>query len=252
MRRYLVEEVRLVRAFRHDCVALCPLHAHETCEIILHLGASGSEWVRGGQPREFVSGGITVIPAGLEHAQRTLGPGEDICLHLPSPRSLPRELESPIMVPAAGDILLQQLVLELSRPAAEGELQSLMRDQLLRCVVGRILALASQDADASDHVGQAQRLIAERFRDLQSLKEIAGALKLSADHLRHVFKRSTGRSMMEHLTMVRMAHARELLEHTSLPIAEIASQCGYASHRRFGSVFRDTYASTATTFRRRQ
>ena len=81
---------------------------------------------------------------------------------------------------------------------------------------------------------------------MEAVAEQAG---LGPDHLRHVFKRRVGMSMLEFLTMVRMENARELLAHSALTIDEIARQCGYASHRHLGVVFRRAQGSTPRAFR---
>jgi AraC family transcriptional activator FtrA len=55
--------------------------------------------------------------------------------------------------------------------------------------------------------------------------------------LRH-FEASVGGSPLAWLQRERMARARELLESTAMPVAQVAGQCGYGSPETFRAAFR--------------
>jgi AraC-like DNA-binding protein len=60
----------------------------------------------------------------------------------------------------------------------------------------------------------------------------------------------TNRSPMQHLNTLRLERARALLvEHRSLPIIDIAMQCGYATSQYFASCFKRSYNVTPSDYR---
>jgi AraC-like DNA-binding protein len=83
-----------------------------------------------------------------------------------------------------------------------------------------------------------QAYLKERLHLPVSLAEAAAAIHLSPTYLAHLIKRETGQTFLECLTQRRLALARELLQHTSLSVKEIAFRCGYADEAYFGKRFR--------------
>ena len=48
-----------------------------------------------------------------------------------------------------------------------------------------------------------------------------------------------------------MERAKEMLRETDYSIGEIAQRVGYATHTKFGTIFKDRYGVTPHVFRRR-
>ncbi|WP_162906627.1 GlxA family transcriptional regulator [Algihabitans albus] len=83
--------------------------------------------------------------------------------------------------------------------------------------------------------------------DKQALTEIAG---LSARQLERLFLRMLGQTPGTFYRNLRLAHARYLLEHTALPVTEIAVATGFVSVSHFGRTFQSLYGSTPSQLRR--
>lgn len=83
-----------------------------------------------------------------------------------------------------------------------------------------------------------------------SLLELANYCGLSRSHFSRSFKRTTGRAPHQWLSEKRLERAKELLVRTSLPLAEIAIQCGYADQSHFSRAFSARNAITPSQFRR--
>ena len=65
-----------------------------------------------------------------------------------------------------------------------------------------------------------------------------------------VFKKVTGYSPIDYLLHVRLAKAGELLLKTSIPVSEIASDCGFNDSNYFSRQFRKTYGLSPRDYRK--
>jgi transcriptional regulator GlxA family with amidase domain len=63
-------------------------------------------------------------------------------------------------------------------------------------------------------------------------------------------KAATGVSPVQRLRDLRMTHARGLLQHTDLPVTEVAFRVGYARVQEFSRDFRKRYGHTPREARR--
>ncbi len=245
------DRVRCARGFRHRSPMACALHSHDAFELVYHLSGRGDEWTAAGARAAFAGGCISLHPPGLAHAQRMHEPGEDCCVHFTVAGRAPPELARGLLAQPVTDIDMRQACLSLSAPDAGDPLAHALRDHLARAALTRACALARSRLRARDPVADAQQHLRERFREAISIAAVAAAVGLGPDHLRHRFRDRIGMTMHAFLTAVRVGRARVLLEHSRLPIDESARQCGYASHRHLGVVFRRAHGCTPRAWRAR-
>jgi AraC-like DNA-binding protein len=85
-------------------------------------------------------------------------------------------------------------------------------------------------------------------RDI-GLAEISGASGLSMFHFCRGFRAATGRPPYRFLLERRLARACELLASSRLPIAGVASTCGFSSQTRLNDAFRRYLGTTPRTYR---
>jgi AraC-like DNA-binding protein len=100
---------------------------------------------------------------------------------------------------------------------------------------------------------QLRRAIALLRADLaenQSLKRVAAACRLSTTHFGRAFKQSMGVPPHQWLTNARLDMARELLLRSALPLAQIASTCGFADQSHFCRIFRRSEGVSPGVWRR--
>lgn len=83
------------------------------------------------------------------------------------------------------------------------------------------------------------------------LDEFAERIHASAEHISRVFKIATGLSPKEYFLRFRIQQAQRMLRNTSLSIAEIGQQTGYADPQHFSRLFRNHAGVTATNYRKR-
>jgi len=91
----------------------------------------------------------------------------------------------------------------------------------------------------------------QHLADEQSLQSLADIAGMSLRTFLRRFKAATGTTPGEWLLKERLLRARELLETTSLPIADIAVSCGFGSIATFRHHFRTRLAASPISYRKR-
>jgi AraC family transcriptional regulator, regulatory protein of adaptative response / DNA-3-methyladenine glycosylase II len=88
------------------------------------------------------------------------------------------------------------------------------------------------------------------FLNDASVDDLAAALGVSARHLRRAMIAELGVSPVELAQSSRLALAKQLLQDTALPLAEIAFASGFSSVRRFNAVFQERFDRPPSSLRR--
>ena len=102
-------------------------------------------------------------------------------------------------------------------------------------------------------VERALRLIEEGALDGEgcSVDSLAERVGIGARHLARLFAKHVQASPSQVAKTIRVQRAKRLLDTTDLPVVEIALQAGFASLRRFSTVFAEVYGRPPTEIRRR-
>lgn len=82
-----------------------------------------------------------------------------------------------------------------------------------------------------------------------SLSSCADALSISSVYLGKLFRTSTGKSVAEYITTVRMEHMKHYLEQTNLPINDILEKCGIEKSNYFYTTFKKYFGVSLTEYR---
>ncbi|KZY34106.1 transcriptional regulator [Roseovarius sp. HI0049] len=80
--------------------------------------------------------------------------------------------------------------------------------------------------------------------------ELAVEARLSSFHFARMFKQSTGVTPLAYLTRLRLEKACELLEHSDIPVTEIAQDVGYSSNQVLARVFAKHMHMSPSDYRR--
>jgi AraC family transcriptional regulator of adaptative response / DNA-3-methyladenine glycosylase II len=83
-----------------------------------------------------------------------------------------------------------------------------------------------------------------------TLAALAARLGVSERHLRRIFEAHLGVSPLQYLQTRRLLAAKQLLADTQLPVAQVALASGFASVRRFNTVFAERYGLNPSQLRR--
>lgn len=93
-------------------------------------------------------------------------------------------------------------------------------------------------------------LIESQLQSALRLQLLADTVGMSRFHFLRAFKASTGLSPHQFVVSRRVAKARDLLSHSTMPLAEIARLSGFGSPAHFARVFSAVSGMTPSEFRR--
>jgi AraC family transcriptional regulator of arabinose operon len=141
-------------------------------------------------------------------------------------------------------------VAEVDDPARRPVLVAVARAALALYVAEATYAAVAQRA-AHPAVTRACEVARRRAREGIGVQDLAREVGLSTEHLVRLFRRDTGLTPGAFLRAERLAHGMHLLEHTGLPVAEVAQQSGFASPHHFARCLRAAVGLTPTQLRTR-
>jgi AraC-like DNA-binding protein len=98
-------------------------------------------------------------------------------------------------------------------------------------------------------IWKARKFIKEHSDGELSLRKVAKAVNISANHFSEKFKHVTGMNFVEYVARARFDQARELLRNTKLRISEIAFAVGFQSLSQFNRVFKKLSGKSPTQYR---
>jgi AraC-like DNA-binding protein len=123
--------------------------------------------------------------------------------------------------------------------------------------ISRVYGDAARSGQTMNDLPGKQKVVGEAIAHLEanstrgvSVPELARGLFLSQSRLQHLFKETTGMSLLEYLLQVRIDHACALLRDTRLPIVHIAGQVGFHDRAYFTRQFRNRTGETPMHYRR--
>lgn len=117
----------------------------------------------------------------------------------------------------------------------------------------RLVPRASSDRQSvqDSEIGRVRQWIRENAHRPLTVKDLLSETPLSRRTLERRFVAITGRSLHEEIETVRMERVQALLRESTLPLTQVAQQCGYTNYVTFSLAFRRFAGTTASAFRRR-
>lgn len=108
------------------------------------------------------------------------------------------------------------------------------------------------DASAFRNIIEICAYVTENFRDDIGSAEIASSLDIHPKYAMSVFKKSTGMTLNEYLTLMRLSYAQSLLLDDDGNILDIALASGFGSLSAFSQSFRKITGQSPSDFRRQR
>ncbi len=226
-----------------------PLSSHAHWEFIGTLEGSGE--LEAEPACELLPDRLLLVPPGVEHRESSGGRMELIWLGFnvkfapEFPRGKPLALQSKRLV----EELLELWRLSVGRYAQTGlELEG----RLLTLIGGFWREFKERRSDGASRI----RAAAKRFQDgcqaSVNMAELASQLGLSERQFYRDFKRIMGQTPVNYLTELRLAKAALYLRETELPVAKIASLCGYSDPYYFCRLFAKRNGAPPSRFRQKR
>lgn len=145
---------------------------------------------------------------------------------------------------AAAELAELVIAARLGAPQARRAMTAAFGDQVHRPVRDErnALPLPLQDARAA---------MQAHIADPLSLEDVARWARVSPRQLNRLFQMHTRSSAMGFYRMLRLDHARALIEHTRLPLTEIALATGFANSAHFSTAFTKAFGQAPSSVRRK-
>ena len=105
----------------------------------------------------------------------------------------------------------------------------------------------------SKHINiiKAIEYIKENYMKEINILSTSEYLKVSESYLSHLFKKETGYTFVEILTLTRLKKACKLLKDPQARISEVAYMVGYRDQRYFGNIFKKHFGVTPNYYKER-
>ncbi len=97
---------------------------------------------------------------------------------------------------------------------------------------------AQENNKSISMIWQIQCTLEENCKEHFTLAELAEKYHMSPCYLAHLFKKVTGYSVMQYLTMCRLSLARQLLSETDMSVTEIVYNSGFSDSSNFSRLFK--------------
>ncbi|MBR1854188.1 MAG: helix-turn-helix transcriptional regulator [Lachnospiraceae bacterium] len=94
--------------------------------------------------------------------------------------------------------------------------------------------------------------IQHHYAEDPSLEETAAAVHVSGAYLSRLFKQAFDTSYSAFLSEIKISHAQQLLLNTSLPVSQVAYQCGYHNSNYFCDAFKKVIGVPPLKYRKGQ
>ncbi|MEM9012478.1 MAG: AraC family transcriptional regulator [Pseudomonadota bacterium] len=156
------------------------------------------------------------------------------------------------------DPVVEMLVVQMLEQATmDHPTGDLFLDQATDTILTRLLYKSGtfqldQEAPGplTDHdVANVTSMIEERLEENLNISDLARVTSLSDWHFARAFKQATGLSPHQFVLRRRIARAKDLLERTADPLAEVAVASGFSSQSHMTDVFRQKAGTTPGKYR---
>lgn len=160
-----------------------------------------------------------------------------------------------LFFPRPTALLAEQLLLQIeqSEPARRQVLLLELLCLLSQCQhaqrINRPLAGTDPQDPNQRRLAKLTGFIQERLAEPLHAERLAAVVHLSVPHLHRLFKQHTEMTLLQYVLQQRIGHACELLQQSSLPVAMIASRCGFNSLASFNRQFLKLQQMTPRQFR---
>lgn len=243
-------------------------HLHPEYELTLITAGSGRRFV-GDSVRPYGPGDLVLVGALVPHTWQSMssGPSEAVVVHFRGDFLGSGLWQAPELGPVSA--LLERANRGVAFDGGTGRLVKDLAatDDPARRIIRLldVLATAAVDPNATQlastgfspprrddsrkRIDDVCNYLVEHYAEPISLQEVADVAHLTPAAFCRFFRRTTGRSLTDYLTDLRMGAVRRMLIETDEPIAAVASTCGFHNLAHFNRTFRRLNGETPREFR---
>ena len=101
-------------------------------------------------------------------------------------------------------------------------------------------------------VRQVKEFVEQNIREELSVEDLAGQVHLNVDYLNRIFKKETGSTLGNYVTLQKMERAKFLLLKTDWSIGDVAAAVGYYNYSSFNRSFKKMTGESPQEWRKRR
>ena len=151
-------------------------------------------------------------------------------------------------VNAIRDIMLH-FIAELYGTSIANEIAQHFTHELKPSFESLSLSKNQEQAHHDELIISVQEWLQNSFQDQLQIADIADKFGLSTRSLNRRFKQATNTTPLQYLQHLRLEHAKSLLKHSNLIIAEVADTVGYQDTSYFAEIFKKANDVTPNEYR---
>jgi AraC-like DNA-binding protein len=214
------------------------LTRHDFWELLFVFAGRGQ--MLGRHPFPLTAGTACLIPPGAPHIENSDDTLDLLWIGLNGLRVESLDRTAPHIARGSGAKAWCELLWQCSQ--RRYGLVGPELDGLTLVTVNTVLRESSTGhAPAGDRIDAAAAHIAGQYQTDLPIPDLAKRFGCSQGHFFREFKRRTGKTPVQYITMVRLQHAVRWLENSDLPVERVARLTGFSDPRYFCRVFRKTY-----------
>ena len=128
------------------------------------------------------------------------------------------------------------------------------KNQLEEFVIRNLLQIETilQDSRAGKAlriVRETEEIIKQRFAQNVTIQQLAEEVFISSSHLQTLFKKETGLTINDYITVFRIEKAKKLLKDPAMKVYEVANAVGYQDPNYFTRIFRKLVGASPVDYR---
>lgn len=227
------------------------MHRHYMHELYYLLGGEINYYVAD-KVYTVPPGSFVFVPPGVMHRTQNMGENRERILINFDGRILPHGLdammaeyskENMISVSRTKQPIIEDILVKIEN---EYTLKHKNHKELLEAYVTELLILMNRYKgsvikkieNVDEIVVKIAEYINDHFTEKLSLKSLSSEFGISEAYLSRRFKGITGMGINNYIQYVRIEHAKELLQNTSMSVMSVSEKCGFEDSNYFSVVFK--------------
>ncbi len=256
--------LRIERVLIHE--GAFPAKASRKLRIVATLGNGWEMQIDHGQRMRYDHGEICLLPPWLARQSFFRASGDNLLISVDDALLMRLAGEIGLDDPLASlpfqkltDATVHQLMASIADELGpNGYRGPAYTEALATALIGHLLRGHLQASNVVVHgtgltpqrLRRCQQYIETHLGDELSIDELAATAEMSRFHFTRAFKKAMGQTPHRYVIERRISVARMMMQTTSRPVNEIASELGFANQSHFSAVFNQQTGVTPSEYRR--
>ena len=224
-------------------------HTHNCWEIVYNANAAGMLCFKG-QKVPYQADCVFVHPPRSIHNCYNEKKAVHYCIGLAGPE-LGGLREGMILPGNELKTCFEEIVSEINarKPFYKELIELKSQELIIQLKRDMRLSVTTPDQEIPSGVKETKKILDSEYNRKVDLTFLSNEVMLSADYLRHEFKKHYGVSPIQYLINRRIEYAKFLLNTSKTSIKEIAYQCGFENEFYFSRIFKRFTGASPKSYR---